>query len=375
MIKRMVIMLSVFALVLSGIFGYKIHQGNMMKQKMSGGMPPQTVSTIKAEYQDWQPTLVAVGTLRAVKGADLSAEVAGIVESIHFESGDEVKSGTTLVQLRAEDDVAKLRSLEAAATLAQITYQRDEKQLKAQAISQATFDADSANLASAQAQVVEQRAIVSKKTIRAPFAGNTGIRAVDIGQYLNPGTSIVTLQQLEPIYVDFTLPEQALGKIAVGQKVIAKSDVAPETPFSGEISAINSKVDETTRNITVRATYENPDHKLLPGMFVTVVVDVDQPMHFITLPQTAIVYNTYGNAVYRVQTAQDDKSGKPGLSVQQSIIITGETRGDQVAVLSGLNEGDEVVTSGQVKLHNGTPIIINNDIQPANEPNPTPHEQ
>jgi membrane fusion protein (multidrug efflux system) len=244
-------------------------------------------------------------------------------------------------------------------------------------VSQAAVDADAAALDNYKAQVAEQQAVIDKKTISAPFAGRLGVREVDIGQYLNPGTAIVTLQQLDPIYIDFTLPEQALPKIAAGQKIRIKTDAYTDE-FAGMISAINSRIDDTTRNVTVRATISNPDRKLLPGMFGTVTVDVDKPVRYITLPQTAIVFNTYGNTVYLIQSksadGDDDGDQKPQMIAQQTVIITGETRGDQIAVLSGVKEGDEVVTSGQVKLRSGSPVIINNDVQPANDPNPSPHE-
>jgi membrane fusion protein, multidrug efflux system len=375
MIKRMILMLLAVGVVLGGVFGYKIFGGIMMRKAiMGGGMPPQAVSTTKATLEDWQPKLEAVGSLRAINGADLSSEVAGIVQSISFESGSDVEKDTALVQLRADDDIAKLRALQAAEKIAQINYDRDLKQIKAQAISQATVDSDAATLDSAKAQTTAQQALVDKKTIKAPFAGHVGIRQVDVGQYLQPGAAIVTLQQLDPIYVDFTLPEQALPKLQPGQKVTLHTDTNPGTEFSGTVTAINAKVDEATRNVGVRATFANADHKLLPGMFGNVTVDVDQPVKYITLPQTSIIYNTFGNAVYLVQE-KEGAGGKAQSSAQQSIVITGPTRGDQVAIVSGVKEGDEVVTSGQVKLRNGVPIIVNNDVQPANDPNPSPHEQ
>ncbi len=373
MIKRIIILLVVLALVVAAFIGWKIHAMHVGMQQMAAGFAPPSVSTVKAVYEDWQPQLQAVGSLRAVNGANLSSEVAGIVEDIKFESGSDVEAGAVLVQLRAEDDIAKLASLQAAAKLAQINFDRDTKQLKAQAISQAAVDADAAMLDSDKAQVNEQQAVVDKKTIRAPFSGHLGIRQVDIGQYLNPGTAIVALQQLDPIYADFTLPEQALSQLALGQKMTLKSDAQAGQDFTGKITAINSIVDEATRNISIRAALDNPDHKLLPGMFANVIVDVAQPVKHLTLPQTAVVYNTYGNTVYIVQ--KSDEEGKPPLTVQQSVIVTGETRGDQVTVLSGIKEGDQIVTSGQVKLHSGMPVSINNDVQPANEPNPEPHEQ
>ena len=373
MIKRMIIMLALLAIAVCGIIAFKNYTGQKSREAMMASMTPPTVSTIKAALADWQPKLDAVGTLRAVNGADLSSELAGIVQTINFESGSDAEKDAVLVQLRDDDDVAKLHALQATEKLASITLERDQKQLKVQAISQATVDNDQATLDSAKANTAAQQALIDKKTIRAPFAGHLGIRQVDVGQYLQPGAAIVTLQQLDPIYVDFTLPEQALSQIGPGQKVGATVDAIPGTRFEGTVDAINSKVDEATRNVQVRATFKNPDHKLLPGMFANVTVDIDQPAHYITLPQTAIVFNTYGNTVYLVQSK--DENGKPQSMVQQTVVITGETRGDQIAVLSGIKDGDEVVTSGQVKLRNGSPVIVNNETQPANDPDPKPHEQ
>jgi len=369
MIKRMLIMLLVLAAIIAGVVYWKIHSVQKSMAAMAAGFAPPTVSTIKAEIQDWQPKLESVGSLRAVNGADLSPELAGIVEAIRFDSGVDVEAGVPLVQLRAEDDIAKLNSLEASAKLAELNFERDQKQLKVQAVSQAAVDADIATLANAAALVRQQQAIVAKKTIRAPFAGHLGIRQVDVGQYLNPGTPVVTLQQLDPIYADFTLPEQALSKVALGQKVTIHTDANGDEDFAGDITAINSKIDEATRNIQVRATFTNSEHKLLPGMFGNVLIDVDQPVKYITLPQTAIVFNPYGNTVFLVT----DKDGKS--AAKESVVVTGETRGDQIAVLSGVNEGDEVVTTGQIKLRNGTPLTVNNTVQPSNDPNPQPHEQ
>lgn len=370
MIKRMIIMLLLTAIVLGGIFGYKIFEGLMIKKYMSaGGPPPQTVSTTKATKENWQPKLDAVGSFRAVNGADIAAEVPGIVTGLSFESGADVEKDATLVQLRADDDIAKLHALEAAARIADITYQRDQKQLSAQAVSQAVVDNDLATLDSAKAQVTAQQALIDKKTIKAPFAGHLGIRQVDLGQYLNAGTAIVTLQQLDTLYVDFNLPENALPKISVGQKVTAGVEAQGNANFEGEITSVNAKVDEATRNIQVRATFKNADRKLLPGMFARLTIDTGAPESFVTLPQTAITYNPYGNTVYVIDSTD---ASKP--VAKQTFVTTGAMRGDQVALLSGVKEGDEVVTSGQVKLRNGAAVIINNSVQPSNDAAPKPQD-
>jgi len=375
-IKRMVIMLLATGLVLAAIFGFEAFRTTMIKRYMASvSNPPQTVSAAVAKTAPWQPQLEAVGSFRAVNGADLSLEVAGIVDQIFFNSGDDVAAGTLLLQLRAGDDIAKLHSLEATADLAATTYARDQKQFKIQAVSQAGLDIDAANLKNAQAQVDEQKAVVEKKFIRAPFAGHLGIRQVDIGQYLNAGTAIVTLQALDPIYVDFTLPQQAPEQIAVGQSLIAKIDTYPGKTFTGKIMAINPKVDTDTRNIQVRATLANPDHTLLPGMYATVDIAVGSPQDYVTLPQTAITYNPYGNTVYIVDDRGPDAQGKPLLVARQSFVSTGQTRGDQVAVTSGVKDGETVVTSGQIKLRNGSHLIVNNSVTPADDANPHPADQ
>lgn len=373
MAKRMVIMLIVVGVVFGAIFGYQAFSARTAeKARASLGAPPQTVSATTAEYQEWQPQLEAVGSLRAVNGADLALEVSGIVDEIYFKSGDDVQAGATLLRLRTDDDMAKLRALEAAAELAAITYKRDQKQFKARAVSQATLDTDAANLKSARAQVAEQQAVVSKKFIRAPFAGRLGIRAVDLGQYLNAGTAVVTLQALDPIYLDFYLPQQVLDQIRVGQPVTVKVDTYPDRTFPGKISAIDPKVDPGSRNIQVRATLGNPDHKLLPGMYATVAVAAGKPQRYITLPQTAITFSPYGDVVYIVDDKGRDAGGQPRLVARQTFVTTGATRGDQVAVLSGVKEGETVVTAGQMKLHNGSLLRIDNSVQPTDDANPTP---
>ena len=295
MIKRMLIMLVLVGVVLGGLFGFKAFVGGKIKEAMASMADlPQTVSAAKAASSDWQPRIEAVGSLRAVRGADLSLEVAGVVEEITFQSGDEVQAGQVLLRLRNDDDVAKLQSLEATAQLAQITYDRDVKQLKAQAISQAIVDNDAANLRNAKAQVAQQKAMVDKKTLRAPFAGRLGMRQVDLGQYLSAGTVIVTLQALDPIFVDFLLPQQSLAQITVGQTVRVKVDAFPGREFTGKITAINPKVETASRNVQVRATLPNRDQQAA-ARHVCHRRDRDRrAAATVTLPQTAITYNPYG---------------------------------------------------------------------------------
>lgn len=379
MIKRMLIMLVLVAVVLGGIFGFKTFVNGKIKEFMTGPMGPGkqavTVSTAKAAPSDWQGQIEAVGSMRAVNGADLSLEVPGVVDAINFQSGDDVEQGKELVKLRDFDDIAKLKSLEAQADLAKITYDRDVKQLAAKAVAQAIVDNDEANLRNLRAQVEQQRELVVKKTLKAPFAGRLGIRQIDLGQYVGAGTSVVTLQALSPIYVDFLLPQQTLAKIEVGQAMKLKVDTWGDREFTGKITSINSRVDAATRNIQVRATIENKDHKLLPGMFAAVTIDSGAPQKLITLPQTAIAYNPYGNLVYIVDNKGNGPDGKPQLTVRQTFVTTGATRGDQVSVLKGVNEGDEVVIAGQMKLRNGAPVAVNNTVTPTNDQNPKPVDQ
>ena len=383
--KRMAIMLVLVGLLIGGIVGFNFIKGYMMQKYMaSSPVPPATVSTMKADYQQWQPQLTAVGTLRAVRGVDVTSEVAGLVRSVEFKSGDEVRAGQVLAQLNAESDIAQMRALEAAAELAATVYERDKAQLAAEVISKAQVDNDAADLKSKRAQVAQQAATVQKKTIRAPFSGKLGISTVNPGQYLNPGDKLVTLQTIDPIYVDFFLPQQQLPQIAIGQQVTVTTDAYKDASFTGKINAINPKVDPSTRNVQIEATVPNSKRQLLPGMFATVKVNAGVEQRFLTLPQTAITYNPYGDTVFVVKKSEqkDDKKGekkddkgKPSLVAQQVFVTTGPTRGDQVAILKGIEPGAEVVTSGQVKLKNDTPVIINNTVQPANSPNPKPQEQ
>jgi membrane fusion protein (multidrug efflux system) len=373
MTKRMLIMLVSVALLFGLVFGFEAFRNAFIAKMMSSlGAPIQVVATAKAVRTAWQPRLSAVGSLRAVNGADLAFEVAGIVSAIAFRPGEDVAQGALLFTLASADDLAKLHALQASADLARITLARDQAQIRVQAISQATVDADGANLKNLLAQVEEQQAILDKKSLHAPFAGRIGLRVVDLGQYLAAGTQVATLQALDPMYVDFTLPQQEAGEIAIGRPITATINGGA---LAGTINAIDPKVDAQTRNLTIRATVANPQKTLLPGMFATISIDVGEPQQRITLPQTAIVYNTYGDSVYLVEDKGADAAGKPKLIVHQSIITAGATRGDQVAILSGVKEGDTVVVSGQVKLHNLSPISVNNQVLPTDDPNPKPIDQ
>jgi membrane fusion protein (multidrug efflux system) len=371
--NRMIIMLVLTGLVLAAVFGFESFKGVMIRKFMATlSNPPQTVSTMVAASTEWRSQIEAVGSVRAVNGANLSAQVAGTVSAVHFQSGADVKKGDLLLELESADDVAHLEALKATAAMAQLTYDRDRTLVKTNAVSQQTADTDESNLKNAKALVAQQQALVDYKFVRAPFAGRLGIRQVDLGQYLAAGTAIVTLQQLDPIYVDFYAPQQSIAQLKVGQAATAKVDTYPNRHFEGKILAINSLVDAATRNVLVRAEFANKDGFLLPGMFATVDIDTGAPQKYVTLPQTAVAYNSYGDIVYLVEDKGKDANGKPQLVARQTFVTTGATRGDQVAIVKGVKDGDTVVTAGQVKLRNGTPVLINNTVQPANDPNPKP---
>ena len=396
--KRLIIVVVAVVILFALLIGFNTFKGIMIGKFMkSMGNPPQTVSTMTVGYQDWQPHVQAVGNVRAVHGADLAFDVAGLVESVDVKSGADVKKGQVLVKLVDADDRAKLEGLKASAQLAKLTADRSKQQLAVQAISKAQYDADMANLKSAQANAAAQQALVDKKTLRAPFAGRIGIITANPGQYINVGTTVVTLQQLDPVYVDFTVPQSSLDELQVGGKVEVTADAFRDKTFTGNVSATDPKIDLSTRNVGVEATVANPDELLVPGMFTKVAVDSGATQRYLTLPQTAISYAPYGDTVFVVhegappetdadgqpvkvkppaeaKPAAKDKNG-PSHYVQQVVVTVGSTRGDQVAIEGGIKQGDVIVTSGQLKLKNGTPVNINNKVQPAFNPKPNPVEQ
>ena len=364
--RRMRLMLIFLGILFGCIFLYKGVMSLILHHAISSQSNMVTVSTMKVDSSQWNSQLKAVGSLRAIRGVNVSGELAGIIRHIDFTPGTFVNEGTELIELNIDPDMADLRALEATAELNQITYERDEAQYRIKAISKAVLDTDSANLKNSLAQVEQQNAIIEKKIIRAPFSGRLGISSVNPGQFLNPGDTIVSLQQLDPIYVDFYVPQQQVSALGINQEITLETDALPGKTFSGKITTINPIIDSTTRNVEVEATMSNPDLALLPGMFGTVIINTGNPQGFITVPQTAIAFNPYGNIVFLV----NDEQGSKNLTVKQVFVKTGETRGEQIAVVSGLNKGDEIVTSGQLKLKNGSEIVVNNKITPSDNPNP-----
>jgi membrane fusion protein, multidrug efflux system len=376
--KRMVIMIIIVGVLLGGLVGINIY-GKMMGAEYAANMkaPPQTVSSMKASSQNWQPEQASVGSLRAVKGADLAFDVGGIVSKVNVKSGEEVKQGQLLVELNADDIVAQQRSLEANTALLKTTLNRAQQQLAYKGISQAEYDSAAANLKAAQAGVAQQAALVGKRQLRAPFDGRIGIVTLTPGSYINAGTAVVTLQQLDPVFVDFNVPQRSLGELKVGQKLELTLDGIADKRFEGIVTAISPKVDGSSRNAQVEASVPNPDQLLKPGMFANVALQVGDQQTYLTLPQSAVTFNPYGETVFLVVPSdKKNEKGEPEPPTAQSVFVTtGSRRGDQVAILTGVKDGDEVVTSGQLKIKNGTPLIIDNSQKPANQAAPTPQEQ
>jgi membrane fusion protein (multidrug efflux system) len=374
--RRMTIMLCGVFLLLGLIFGFNQLKTAMIKYFIAGmGLPPATVSTMVVETSAWQPKLSSVGNVRAFRGVELSTEIGGLVQNVAIKSGMDVKEGELLIKLNDASDVAQLNSLKALADLAKVINERDRQQLEIQAISKNVFDTSKADAKSKQAQVEQQTALVAKKNLKAPFSGRVGIVMINPGQFVNPGDKLLTLQTLDPIFVDFNLPQSNAEQIQVGQEIVVTTDAFKGSSFTGKITAVSPKVDTNTRNIQIEAQLANPDKKILPGMFANVNIKLGDEVKMLTLPQTAVTYNPYGSTVFIAKpTGKKDKQGKPALEAQQVFVTTGLTRGDQVAILKGVEEGATVVTSGQLKLKNGTPLIVNNKVLPANSPNPQPQE-
>lgn len=367
--KRMLTMLLIMAIFCGIMILFHLVKGFLAYRYFSNlSQQPMTVSATQLEYKTWYPTLQATGSIRAVRGVNVTTESPGMVSRINFLPGQTVSAGQLLIELNTEPEVAQLHVLEANADLAKIVYERDKAQYAIQGVSKAILDADAAHLQSALAQVEQQKALIKKKNIVAPFAGRLGISTINPGQYLNPGDKIVALQTVDPIYMDFYLPEQELSSIKVGQVVSVTSDAYPGKVFSGKITTIDPSLDVATRNVGVEATLSNPKGELLSGMYAEVVVSLGTEKRYLTLPQTAITYNPYGDVAYYLVEEQLDKKkkDKPKLIAKQTFVTVGETRGDQIAVLTGLKEGDTVVTSGQMKIHNGSYVVVDNSI-PLND--------
>lgn len=356
MTKRMLLVLLALGLVLGAMFGWKFYQAQKMAILASMPPPPVTVAATDVQSETWQPYLEAVGSLVAVHGILVTTEVAGNVSAIHFKSGQQVEAGTLLLEIEDSVEQAELEGLVAERRLADLQYKRREGLLESKTISPSDVDEARLRLENASAQLAAKQAIIAKKRITAPFSGWLGIRQVDLGEYLQPGTAIVPLEALAPIHADFALPERYLDQISVGQAVEIEVQAFPGETFTGRISALNPGIDPGTRSLQIRATLENQEARLRPGMFAEVRTVLPQRPSVLTLPQTAITYNPYGDSVFVIQ------EGESGLHVQRRQIETGAVRNGRVEIVQGLQAGDQVVSAGQVKLRNDQAVIIDNSI-------------
>ena len=369
--KAMFFMLLFVVVLFGGIFFFKYLVAREQKAYIKAHQVIiTTVSAMQAPLKEWQPHLDATGSLRTVKGVNVTTELGGMIRDIYFIPGSYVQQGTVLVQLDIAPDVAKLHELQADAAIAKITFLRNQKQYQIGAISKETLERNEANYKATAALVEEQKATIAKKIVRAPFTGRLGISAVNPGQYITPGETIVTLETVDPIYADFFLPQQNLPSISVGQNAFIQMDAYPNKTFTGKITTINPIVTTSVRNVEVEATLPNKEGLLLPGMFVSVTLITGQPVKKITLPKLAISFNPYGSIVYVLTKTTQTKDGQPVWKTTQKFVKTGESRGNQVAVLSGIQVGDMVVTSGQLKLKNDSLVVINNNVAPSFDPDP-----
>ena len=372
MVRRMLLMLAVVALVIAGLGFMKYRQvETAVHAAASFQPPPEAVTSIVAKSDHWPATMSVIGTMEAVQGVTVSADLPGVVAKINFESGQFVNKGDVLVELDTRQEVSQLAALEAQRDLAKINFDRSQELSKQGVISRQDYDRAIADHKQTEANVAETKATIERKTIRAPFSGVLGIRKVNLGQYLAAGAAIVPLQSLNPIYVDFGVPQQESVRVKVGGMLKVVSEDLGGRQFTGRVTALDSLVDQTTRNIQVQATLPNPDGKLKPGMFVQVEFGVGAPRDVVTLPASAISYAPYGDSVFVITDMKDPK-GQTYRGVRQQFVKVDGSRGDQVAVVSGVNQGDEVVTSGVFKLRNGAAVTVNNKVQPENNPAPKP---
>ena len=378
--KRLFWTVLLTVIVFGGVFGAWALMQSMMNAFFDDmPQPPVSVATFDARAERWSGRLEAVGTLMAVNGTDVTTEAGGVVQKIAFEAGQPVTAGTLLVELNSAAELANLEALEASAELASVQAERWRALGTERLVSQAEVDERATQAATARAQAESQRALIAQKRIRAPFDGELGIRRVNLGQYVAPGEPIVSLQSLDPIFLNFTLPEQELGSVREGMAVRAMVDSLEGREFEGTVTAIEPAVDPDTRNFRVQATLANPDHALRPGSFARVEFEVGEDRDVVVIPQTAVAFNPYGNVVYLVvpapegeaATAQDEAEG-PNLIARQRFVTTGRTRGDMIEVTRGLEPGETVVNGGLLRLRNDAAVVVNNEVQPSADEDPRP---
>lgn len=374
MIKKIIIAVIGIAAVIGVLGGIKgLQIGRMVAQSEAFAPPPETVTVAQVQNDTWEVSLTAVGSLEAVQGVMITAELSGKVIKIDFESGANVNEGDLLVQQDISTEKAQLRAAESELQLAKVNFERSGKLLPDNVISQSSYDSTEARYQQAQAQLDNIRAVIAKKTIRAPFSGRLGIRLINLGQVINEGDAIVSLQSLDPIYVNFQLPQQELAKIGVGMPVRVTTDTLPDQMISGTVTAINPEVDSATRNIRVQATLKNVQEKLRPGMFANVAVVMPKKKQVLAIPATAVLYAPYSDSVFVLENAGNEKN-PGGKKVRQQFVQLGDKRGDFIAVTDGLEAGDEVVSTGVFKLRNGQSVVVDNKLSPEFKLNPKPSD-
>jgi membrane fusion protein (multidrug efflux system) len=375
MIKRMILMLAVVLVVLAGLGFVKYKQIQTAIAQGSSFKPnPEAVTTVIAQRETWPSTMQVIGTAAAIQGVTVSADLPGTVDKINFDSGKSVKAGEVLVELDTKQERAQLAAAQADWDLAHINYQRQQKLVEQGVVARTEFDNAEAQEKSTQAHVGEIKATIERKTIRAPFSGILGIRQINLGQYLAAGQAIVSLQSLNPIYVNFGVPQQESAQMQVGRSLRVTSDNLPGVQFSGKVTALDSVINESTRNIQIQATMSNPGNKVRPGMFVQVDVGLGGSQQVVEVPATAINYAPFGDSVFVVADLQDPQTKQSYKGVRQQFVKIGRSRGDQVGIISGLKPGEEIVSSGVFKLRNGAAVQVNNKIQPPNNPKPKPED-
>jgi membrane fusion protein, multidrug efflux system len=370
MAKRMILMVVVMIAIIAGLGFVKFKQFQAMAAQFAAMQPPpDAVTTIVAVQESWPNTLNSIGTVAAVQGVTVSADLPGVVERITFDSGKAVAKGDVLVQLDTRQEQAQLAGAESQLELSRLNHERMKGLVEQDAVSRAEYDTAAASLKQSDAKLNEIRATIERKTIRAPFSGVLGIRQVNLGQYLTGGAPVVPLQSLDPIYVNFAVPQQDASQMRTGRTVHVTLTESGGGEFTGRISAIDSVIDQATRNVQVQATLPNPGARLRPGMFVQAQVMLGAEQRVVALPTSAINYAPYGDSVFIVGDLKNEH-GQSYRGVRQQVVKLGASRGDQIAVLSGLKPGEEVVTSGVFKLRNGAPIQVNNSVQPGNSKTP-----
>jgi membrane fusion protein, multidrug efflux system len=369
--KGIVIAIALLVTICVFAFGIKILQIVKMTSTPMV-MPSTTVSSVTVKEEDWAPRLTAVGSVSAVQGAVVSAELAGVVSEINFENGGEAKKGEVLMKLDASQEEALLRSAEAEAQLAQTDLERSRDLAMKKVVSSAELDSAQSKFRRLNAVVDQVRSSIAKKTLIAPFDGQLGIRQVNVGQMINAGQQVVPLTSLDPVFADFALPQQYLGQLTPGLEVHVTTDAIPGRVFNGKLTAINSMVDSSTRNITLQATLDNSDHALRPGMFAKAEVMLPEKHKALVVPGSAISYAPFGDSVFVIEKKKDEKTGKESQVIRQQFVRVGEGRGDLVAITQGLKAGETIVSTGVFKLRNGMTVTINNDLAPNSQVNPNP---